>query len=205
MASLEEIEQGLWSWTAPHPEWRPNAAPESGADWPQSGGCVLCEAADATVLIDPLVPPTEAGLLGAIDEHVRRRGRPVAVLTTIGFHRRSRDQLAERYGATTSRAKRSLPAGVESFPIRGAGETIYGLAEHRALVPGDRIIGAPGGRLRLCPESWLRYLPSGITLAALAETLRPLLDLEIERVLVSHGDPVLSGGREALDEALRLV
>ena len=73
------------------------------------------------------------------------------MLTTIGFHRRSRDQLAERYGATTSRAKRNLPAGVESFPIRGAGETIFWLAEHRALVPGDRILGAPGGRLRLCP------------------------------------------------------
>ena len=120
------------------------------------------------------------------------------MLTTIGFHRRSRDQLAERYGATTSRAKTNLPAGVESFPIRGAGETIFWLAEHRALVPGDRIIGAPGGRLRLCPESWLRYLPSGMTLAALAEALRPLLDLEIERVLVSHGEPVLGGAGERL-------
>jgi hypothetical protein len=202
MASLEEIEQGLWRWTARHPEWRPNAAPDSAADWPQSVGCVLCDAADATVLIDPLVPPVEKRLLGALDEHVSRRGRQVAVLTTIGFHRRSRDQLAERYGAATSRAKSNLPVGVESFPIRGAGETIFWLAEHRALVPGDRIIGAPGGRLRLCPESWLRYLPSGITLAALAETLRPLLDLEIERVLVSHGDPVLSDGRAALARAL---
>jgi len=202
MTSLEEIEQGLWRWTARHPEWRPNAAPDSAADWPQSVGCVLCDAADATVLIDPLVPPVEKRLLGALDEHVSRRGRQVAVLTTIGFHRRSRDQLAERYGAATSRAKSNLPVGVESFPIRGAGETIFWLAEHRALVPGDRIIGAPGGRLRLCPESWLRYLPSGITLAALAETLRPLLDLEIERVLVSHGDPVLSDGRAALARAL---
>ena len=126
------------------------------------------------------------------------------MLTTIGFHRRSRDQLAERYGAATSRAKSNLPEGVESFPIRGAGETIFWLAEHRALVPGDRIIGAPGGRLRLCPGSWLRYLPSGITLAALAEALRPLLDLEIDRVLPSHGDPVLGRGREALEAALRL-
>jgi hypothetical protein len=203
MAILEKIEPGLWRWSARHPEWRPNAAPGSAADWPQSVGCVLCDAADATVLIDPLVPPGEERLLGALDEHVSRRGRHVAVLTTIGFHRRSRDQLAKRYGATTSRAKNNLPAGVESFPIRGAGETIFWLAEHRALVPGDRIIGAQRGRLRLCPESWLRYLPSGITLAALAEALRPLLDLEIERVLVSHGEPVLGGGRKALEAALR--
>jgi hypothetical protein len=53
---------------------------------------VLCDTAHATVLIDPLVPPGEKRLLGALDEHVSRRGRQVAVLTTIGFHRRSRDQ-----------------------------------------------------------------------------------------------------------------
>ena len=202
MAALEEIEPGLWRWSAPHPGWRPDAAPESPADWPRAVGCVLCDAPDATVLIDPLLPHGDERLLSALDQHVGRRERPVVVLTTIGFHRRSRDQLAKRYGATTSRAKNNLPAGVESFPIRGAGETIFWLAEHRALVPGDRIIGAQRGRLRLCPESWLRYLPSGITLAALAEALRPLLDLEIERVLVSHGEPVLGGGRKALEAAL---
>jgi hypothetical protein len=41
-----------------------------------------------------------------------------------------------------------------------------------------------------------------MTVAQLAEQLRPLLELPIERVLVSHGEPVLSGGREALAEAL---
>ena len=44
-----------------------------------------------------------------------------------------------------------------------------------------------------------------MTLPALAKALRPLLDLEIERVLVSHGEPVLRRGREALEAALRLV
>jgi hypothetical protein len=199
---LREIRPGLWRWTTPHPEWRPDAPPDSPADWPRAVGSVLCDAVDATVLIDPLLPLGEEGFLGVLDEHVRRRGRPVAVLTTIGFHRRSRDQLAGRYGATTSRAKKNLPAGVESLPIRGAGETMFWLSEHRALVPGDRIIATPSGRLRLCPESWLGYLSSDITLAALANALRPLLELPIESVLVSHGEPVLSGGRVALAEAL---
>ena len=45
-------------------------------------------------------------------------------------------------------------------------------------------------------------LSSGITLAALANALRPLLELPIESVLISHGKPVLSGGRAALAEAL---
>jgi hypothetical protein len=202
VTTLREIHPGLWRWSAPHPGWRPDAPPDSPADWPRTVGSVLCDAADAAVLIDPLLPLGDEGFLGVLDEHVRSRDRRVAVLTTIGFHRRSRDQLAERYAATTSRAKENLPAGVESFPIRGAGETIFWLPEHRALVPGDRIIGAPSGRLRLCPESWLGYLSSGITLAALANALRPLLELPIESVLVSHGEPVLSGGRAALAEAL---
>jgi hypothetical protein len=79
---------------------------------------------------------------------------------------------------------------------------MFWLAGQRALVPGDRIMGARGGGLRMCPESWLRYLPSGLTLAALRELLRPLLELPIERVVVSHGEPVLAEGRAALAEAL---
>src|SRR5436190_9043874 len=98
MAALEEIAPGLWRWTVLHPEWRPDAAPETPADWPCEVGCLLCETSEATVLIDPLLPPDDQGFLDALDGRISRRGRPVAVLTTIGFHRRSRDELAARYG-----------------------------------------------------------------------------------------------------------
>ena len=202
MTALGQIRPGLWRWTAPHPAWSPDAPAESPADWPRDVGCVLCHVPDATVLIDPLLPPDREDFLRKVDARVRRRQLPVFVLTTIGFHRRSRDELAERYSAATSRARRALPAGVESVPIPSAGETMFWLAEHHALVPGDRIMGAPGGGLRLCPESWLRYLPSGIGIPELRRALRPLLELPIERVLVSHGEPVLRGGREALAAAL---
>ena len=124
------------------------------------------------------------------------------VLTTIGFHRRSRAAVAERYGASTSRAKKTLPQGVETIPIPRAGETMIWIPEHAALVPGDRILGGRDGGLRICPDSWLRYLTSGITGPELREALRLLLDLPIELVLVSHGEPVLAGGREALEQAL---
>jgi hypothetical protein len=203
VSELVQIRPGLWRWTTPHPDWRPDARAESPADWPREVGSVLCEAAGATVLIDPLVPD-EGGepLLRRLDRAIRDRRLPVSILTTIRFHRRSRDMLAERYGASTSRARNRLPAGVESFPIRGAGETMYWLAEHRALVPGDRIIGADGGGLRTCPGSWLGYLPSGLSVAQLRDRLRPLLALPIEAVLVSHGDPVLRAGRAALARAL---
>jgi hypothetical protein len=196
-----EIRPGLWRWTAPHPAWQP-APPETPGDWPREVGSVLVEADEAMVLIDPLLPPDPDPFLAELDRRVQARRLPVAVLTTLAFHRRSGDLLAERYGASTSRARRSLPVGVEPFPIRGAGETMFWLAQHRALVPGDRILGAPGGGLRLCPESWLRYLRSGITLTELRALLRPLLELPIEIVLVSHGGPMLGGGRQALAELL---
>lgn len=204
VSGLHELGAGLWRWTALHPEFVPDARPESPADWPEEVGSVLFDASGATVLIDPLLPSGDGGFLDGLDSHVRGRGLPVAVLTTVKWHRRSRDALARRYSASTSRAKPELPAGVESLPVRGTGETMFWLPAARALVPGDRIMGAAGGGLRLCPESWLGYLSSGITLADLAARLRPLLDLPIESVLVSHGEPVLTGGRAALADALDL-
>jgi hypothetical protein len=201
VTALRRIRPGLWRWTAPHPAWTPDARPESPADWPRDVGSVLCDVPEATVLIDALLPPDREGFLRELDAHIHRRRLPVFALSTIGFHRRSRDELAERYRGTTSRARRALPAGLEPLPIRGAGETMFWLPEHRALVPGDRIMGAPGG-LRLCPESWLGYLPSGIGLSELRRALRPLLELPIARVLVSHGRPVISGGHAALAAAL---
>lgn len=202
MSGLRELGSGLWRWTALHPEFVPDAKPESPADWPEEVGSVLYDGEDATVLIDPLLPAGDDGFLDELDAHVRGRGLPAVILTTIKFHRRSRDELARRYSASTSRAKAELPAGVGSVPISGAGETMFWIPAAGALVPGDRVMGAAGGGLRVCPESWLRYLSSGITLADLATRLRPLLELPIESVLVSHGEPVLRDGRAALADAL---
>jgi len=92
--------------------------------------------------------------------------------------------------------------GVETITIRRAGETMVWLPGPRALVPGDRLLGDDAGGLRLCPPGWLRYLPSRMTEAELREALRPLLELPIEMVLVSHGEPVLRDGRAAIERAL---
>jgi hypothetical protein len=197
---MNEISPGLWRWTAPHPAWTPSATPDSPADWEQNVGSVLYEGPRAAVFFDPLLPADAGTFWTWADERVS--GRAVTVLTTIRWHRRSRIAFAERYAASLSRATKELPPGVESFFVRGAGETIYWLPEHRALIPGDRILGSPNGGLRLCPESWLRYLPSRMTLAELRTRLRPLLELPVERVLVSHGEPVLRNGARALAQAL---
>lgn len=202
-ADITEIEPGLWRWTARHPDWRPAAKPDSSGDWPREVGSVAVMADDALVVIDALVPEGADGLWRWLDERAEEAGGDVRALTTVKWHRRSRDEVAARYEARTSRAASALPAGVEPVPIRRAGETMFWLAEHRALVPGDRLLGGErAGELRLCPASWLAYLPSRISTGELARALRPLLDLPIERVLASHGPPALRGGREAIARAI---
>lgn len=200
-ADLTRIDDGLWRWTAVHPEWTAGASPGSPSDWPAEVGSVACSTAGVLTVIDPLVPPEAQSLWKWLDEQAGAHGS-VHVLTTIKWHRRSRDELVERYGAQVSRARDALPAGVESIPIDGAGETMFWLPVTRTLVPGDRLLGDDGGGLRLCPESWLSYLPSRIGLARLREALRPLLELDTRRVLVSHGDPVLRDGGGAIARAL---
>jgi hypothetical protein len=199
---LIELAPGLHRWTARHPDADPNPDPGSPADWGPDVGCVAYEAPDALVLVDPLVPDDRPDLLEALDALARSHGRRVAILTTLGFHRRSKEELAARYDASTSRARKTLPEGVETIQIKRAGETMVWLPEPRALVPGDRLIGADGGGLRLCADSWLRYLPSGMRAPELREALRPLRAVPVEMVLVSHGKPVLSEGRDAIARAL---
>jgi hypothetical protein len=48
----------------------------------------------------------------------------------------------------------------------------------------------------------MRYLRTPLTGVELKDRLRGLLELPIERVLVSHGEPVLGGGAEALARLL---
>jgi hypothetical protein len=191
--AIPELRDGLYRWTAQHPEWKPGAAPDTPADWPRLVGSVAYDAGDSVVFVDPLVPEE---LWPQLDELVR--GRRVHVLTTLRWHRRSRDAVLARYDAD-----RKAPPQVELVKIPRAGETMVWLPEHRALVPGDRLLGADGGGLRLCPPSWLRYLESGIDEEELRQALRRLLDLPVELVLVSHGEPVLANGRAGIERALR--
>jgi hypothetical protein len=198
-STLVEVVPGLLRWTAPHPEWNPNAVPGSSADWEQMVGSVLYELPDTVVLIDPLLPSEDRpGFLRRLDERIGERA--VSILTTIRWHRRDREELAERYSSTTPRAWNAVPPGVTPRPLRGAGETMFWLPAVATLVAGDRLIGAGDGGLRVCPESWLGQVHVNRT--GLAEMLRPLLELPFERVLVSHGEPVLQGAPAALVRAI---
>lgn len=207
MAGLEvqEIESGLWRWAAPHPEWDPDPAPTTG--WVEQVGSVYCELPGAVLLIDPVVPSdaeAAARLWSALDRDVERLGRPVCVVTTVHWHRRATDAIVARYGAHDG----VVPDGARSVPLGDPiGETAYALPRFRALVPGDVVIGGDaiqGERqdgLRICPPGWYgstaaeRAWYGGI---GLRSALRRLAQERAERVLVTHGSPLLSGGTEAL-------
>jgi hypothetical protein len=198
MSGFTQLRPTLIRWTQPHPEWGPGAEPESPGDWPEEVGSVAYGARDGLVLIDPLLPDDpQAPLWRELDTRAAAHGDRVVVLTTIEFHRRSREAAIERYGASTT-----PPAGVRMIPIERAGEEMVWIEEHAALVPGDRLMSDGAGGLRLCPESWLGYLGNGLTADELRGALAPLLELPVEMVLVSHGDPVLGDAPAALRRVL---
>jgi glyoxylase-like metal-dependent hydrolase (beta-lactamase superfamily II) len=203
-----EIAVGLWRWTAYHEEWKEDV------------GCVFCETTDGVVLIDPLIPSTDAERFWhALDHDMKRLSGPMHVLVTIFWHTRSAAELVARSGArvwapTSARAavaRRSgvvtdafrpgdaLPGGIEAFTTARRTEVVYWLPQQHTLVPGDVLLGDADGGLRMCPESWL---PASTDHARLAASLEPLLELPVERVLVSHGEPVLVGAHDALAAAL---
>jgi glyoxylase-like metal-dependent hydrolase (beta-lactamase superfamily II) len=205
---VSEIAPGLWRWTAFHPDWNNDVA------------CVYFETDDGVVLVDPLVPADERERFwAALDRDVERNGGRVDVLLTVFWHARSTAEVQSRYGArawaaSTSRAavarrtKTSvepfrpgdpLPGEVQAFPTARRTEVVFWLPIQRSLVPGDVLIGDAAGGVRMCPESWL---PGSTGHRELAATLRPLLELPFARILLSHGDPILRNGRNALAVAL---
>jgi hypothetical protein len=186
---VREIGTGLWYWTGLHPAW---TLADGGPDgWEQEVGCVYYEAPGAVVLFDPLVPMEDPiRVYEALDRDVGRAGLPVRVLLTNEAHRRSSQELAERYGGTVGERPDGVEIGAEAL-----GETVYWVPEHAALVCGDVILGRGGGLSLARP--WL-----GDHYDEAVEALRPLLELPVERVLVTHGEPVLAGAREALKAAL---
>jgi hypothetical protein len=196
---VQELRQGLWRWEAPHPDW------EHGLHWPQVVGSVYAELPDAVAIVDPQVPVDDAQRFwDALDRDVERLGRPVHVLQTVHWHERSVETVLERYHATLWRPDQpgELPAGVRAEIVKGPDwvEAMFYLEPWRALVVGDVLLG-DGGGLRV-PLSWFPKEEQDWARTGLKERLRALLDLDIDLVLVSHGEPVLEHGHEALADAL---
>lgn len=212
--SLQRIGAGLWHWERRHPEWHPGAF---GA----VVGCYLVQVGDVTLLIDPLVDGDADPALAELDELM---GDSVRILISIPYHTRSAESLWRRYRdrdaliighllvakrLSDTTGFRSPPDdgdidGVARFhrigrPVRA--ELPIEIPSQRALVFGDAVVEW-GGALHLWEDPvetdnrrrWYeeRFLP----------TLRDLACLDVERVLVTHGRPVVSDGVAVLSGAL---
>lgn len=79
-----------------------------------------------------------------------------------------------------------LPGGVQAFPMHHIEEAAFWLPGHRAVAFGDSVLGYDDGRTELCPPSWLGEHESMDEVRARA---RRILDLEPERLLLTHGGP----------------
>jgi hypothetical protein len=210
-----EIDAGIWRWTARHPEWHPG---EFGAEV----GCFALDDEAGTLLVDPLLPggAADAETIDALDGLVRGE---VAILVSMPYHTRSAEPLADRYGATIhghpavrkrlSGSERfrpvdpesdGLPGGARFFPIGRPRrfEMPIWLPSHDALVFGDAVVEV-AGKLRVWALRKLDDRERAFIRERFNPTLQPLVELGASRVLVTHGEPVLSDGAAELARALR--
>lgn len=221
----EQIAPGIYSWTAAHPEWR------TRIEWGHRVASYALVSEDILVLIDPLLPaedsPEYASVLAELDG-LAEGSLALEIMITIPYHTRSAEALYLRYLGSEPHprlwghkavAKRLTDPSVRLDILRPAEaveqhgrplavpypignprryETPLWFPESHALAFGDAVVGSDDGLRVWQPgpfsPAWYRekFLP----------TMIPLLELPVERVLVTHGPAVLQDGREALRRAL---
>jgi glyoxylase-like metal-dependent hydrolase (beta-lactamase superfamily II) len=209
---VRELLPGVYRWDAPHPDWTPEDA-EDGSGWEQVVSSYLVETANGPVLIDPLA--ADDGW-DALDRALA--GRAPDVLLTLFWHTRSTPGVLERYPGATAWAHEPalelvrergveprpflpgdpLPGGIVAVDVLRAYEVAFFLPDHGALAVGDVLLGTRDGGARPLPPSWFR----GDYGALRAQLRDVLLALPVEHLLLTHGEPVLGTGREALERAL---
>ena len=213
MSAPAELAPGLWRWTARHPEWHPGEFGREVASYALRVG-------DELLLIDPLVAgddavldlagdATRAAILVTIPYHVRSAEPLWRALTsrgvpaTIHGHPAAARRLSERSAFRPIEPGEPLPGGAEAFAIGRPRryETPLWLPSHRAIAFGDAVVES-GGELRVWAQQTLDDRRLAFYRERFTPTLEPLLGLDAERVLVTHGEPVLRRGREALRRAL---
>jgi glyoxylase-like metal-dependent hydrolase (beta-lactamase superfamily II) len=169
--------------------------------WCEEVGCVAVESDDGVLFFDPLEPPSAADhTFVTTFFHARdARGRVWAPTAIVRRLRNRGVEVTDPFEIGDE-----LPGGVQCFDTPRDGEVLYWLPAERALVVGDVLLGA-GAKpratddpLRLCPARWV----APATLAHLKASLRPLVDLPVERILVSHGAPIWEDGGSHLRDTI---
>lgn len=197
---MQQLRPGLWTWTAHHPDW---PGPEDG--WGPVVRSYALDTDSALVLVDPLAPPSLTDDLAG--------GKEAAVVLTVWEHERSADECVARLGARVYAPHGSLqrlavaatgfgpgdalPGGVEAHTGFFASEATLWIPAHAALVTGDVLLGE--GELRVAPDDWFE---GGHTREEVRQGLAPLLELPVELVLPTHGEPIVEDARARLEAAI---
>lgn len=215
--TVTEVAAGLWRWAARHPEWHPGTFGREVASFAMRvrDGQVL--------LIDPLLPGDHDAVTALIDELASASGC-VHVYVTIPYHVRSTEAIVRRYGSKRVRvwgerrvARRLAPGTAVTAPEPGV-ELPFGgrcfaigrprraelplwIEDHAALAFGDALV-TTAGTLRVWSQDRLDDRRLAFYRERFVPTLAPLLDLPLERILVTHGEPVLTDAAAALRRAL---
>jgi hypothetical protein len=184
---VEQIADGLWRWVV--------------ADG--NGGFLAStylEAPDAIVLVDPVLPPEgddRDRFWRALDRDAARSGAPLHVIATRqrsagGSAIRLRYPGTRLWPGGSFSPDDDLPGGVSAWPVNAEGGTqsLLWIPAHAALVAGSVLVGVDGG------------LRVETRLSRVLEALQPLTSLPVERVLVTRGEPVRTGGAAALARAI---
>jgi len=214
---VTEIAPGLWRWSTRHPEWHPGEFGREVASFAMrvSGGDAL--------LVDPLLLGQHDAATALLDDLAATCAR-LHVYITIPYHVRSTRAIVSRFGAGRVRvwgerrvARRlapdiaveapepgeELPFGGRCFAIgrpRRAELPLW-IEDHAALAFGDALV-TTGGELRIWSQDLLDERRLAFYRERFAPTLAPLLELPVQRILVTHGEPVLTRGAAALRRAL---
>jgi hypothetical protein len=212
----EQLRDDLWRWTARHPEWHPG---EFGAEV----ASFAVRADGDALLIYPLLPPDPEAVLALVDQLA---GNRVAILTTVPYHVRSAEDLWLRYRDSAETTIWGHPAAAKRLEDRSAFEEIEpgtpmpaGVTAHqigrprrhemplyvpsqRALVFGDAVVELDG-ELKVWANERVDERRARFYRERFNPTLEPLLELDVERVLVTHGQPVMKAGRAKLEAALK--
>jgi hypothetical protein len=215
-AKPKKLAEGLWRWTERHPEWHPG-------EFGREVACFAVDAGHDTLLIDPLLPDDSGPVFGLVDDILADR---LVVLVTIPYHVRSAEEIWRRYrrqAETTihghaGAAKRlsdtsgfreidpdaELPGGVTAHRIGKPRrqEMPLHLPSHRALVFGDAVAEVDGS-LRVWADRKIDQKVERFYRERFNPTLEPLLELDFERVLVTHGQPVMKDAKDELRAALQ--
>jgi glyoxylase-like metal-dependent hydrolase (beta-lactamase superfamily II) len=199
---VRELRTGLWHWEAPHPEQK------SGEEWLKVVSSYAIDDGDRVLLFDPLGLPSEVEELAT--------GRETAIVLTCPWHRRDVLSLRERLGAPiyvpppdegdpepvdgqVFRAMDRLPVGVEAYPGMEPNDLMLWIENCRVLLAGDTLVDRGNGlEFRADWASQGAIGERGVPPEQILEGLRPLLELPVEHVLVTHGGPT---DRAALEGA----